>query len=288
MATFYCLSSNVWPRRFLLHWSVMFIICCYSAAPCHSASLLPLFPEEEEEETLVQDTLWMEPNYNQTPPSSLDTDTNEDYYIRGGSFIDALPWFFVFQSRTLCGGSLIWGDIALTAAHCVDDNGWPKAIRIGSSDYYNGGIVVNVDGGAIHEEWGWGRRPSDPDLAILKLRDYLPNQPTVRLNRNPLRPTPDHEAVFTMGFGLYDDTHTSRFLLGAAMPYLDDCSKQSQSFNQTRHLCADSRTIATCGGTQNAENSFGCYSLFLTISCSSLVSVFSHTLLLFSFVFHFP
>ena len=46
----------------------------------------------------------------------------KDQGIRGGNAIGALPWYAVFQSNTLCGASLIWGDILLTASHCVDDN----------------------------------------------------------------------------------------------------------------------------------------------------------------------
>lgn len=45
-----------------------------------------------------------------------------DQGIRGGTSQYALPWYGVFQDSTLCGGSLIWGDIFLTASHCVDDN----------------------------------------------------------------------------------------------------------------------------------------------------------------------
>ena len=45
-----------------------------------------------------------------------------DQGIRGGTSQSALSWYGVFQDSTLCGGSLIWGDILLTASHCVDDN----------------------------------------------------------------------------------------------------------------------------------------------------------------------
>ena len=45
-----------------------------------------------------------------------------DQGIRGGNSIPVLPWYAVFQDSTLCGASLIWGDILLTASHCVDDN----------------------------------------------------------------------------------------------------------------------------------------------------------------------
>lgn len=32
--------------------------------------------------------------------------------IRGGNAIAPLPWYAVFQTNTLCGASLIWGDVS--------------------------------------------------------------------------------------------------------------------------------------------------------------------------------
>lgn len=201
-----------------------------------------------------------EPSSGLVLGAEADTNDNglasfDDEAIRNGYVIAPLPWYAVFQSRTLCGASLIHGDILITAAHCVDDNGLPGKVRVGSTDYFTGGRVTNVIGGILHPAWSW-EKPSDPDLAILVLQDFLPNQ-VAELNSDPETPAASHPSVFAMGFGLTDDKHTSRTLLGAEIPYLDNCSYRSSTYDRPRHLCADSRRISTCGGDSGSPITLG-------------------------------
>lgn len=189
---------------------------------------------------------------NQGPPSY---DPEGDQGIRNGYTIAPLPWYAVFQSKTLCGASLIHGDILLTAAHCVDDNGFPAKVRVGSTDYYSGGKVTKVVDGVLYPGWTW-KKASDPDLAILVLEDFLSNDVAI-LNSDSTIPAADYPSVFAMGFGLVNDQHSSRTLLGASIPYLDNCSYRSYTYNHTRHLCANSRDIATCGGDSGSPVTLG-------------------------------
>lgn len=182
-----------------------------------------------------------------TSVSEIDLLQDGDFGIRGGYRIsNPLPWFVIFQGRTLCSGSLIHGDIILTAAHCVDDNGIPPSVRVGSTDYFSGGTVVGVSGGEIYPEWTMGK-PSDPDLAIVVLDQFLNNDIAI-LNFDSELPEPNHNTLFTMGHGLINDSQSSRTLQGADIPYIDDCSDVSRSYERFRHICTDSRNVATCGG----------------------------------------
>lgn len=181
-----------------------------------------------------------------------------DQGIRGGYGIAPLSYYAVFISNTLCGASLIHGDILLTAAHCVDDNGFPDQVRVGSNDYFAGGVESKVKAGVLYPEWTW-QKASDPDLAVLLLEDFLPNQ-VAELNTDPNVPTTEHYNLFAMGFGLVDSERSSRELLGAQIPYLEDCSARSDTYNRTRHICASSSQVATCGGDSGSPIMFGPYS----------------------------
>lgn len=106
--------------------------------------------------------------------------------------------------------------------------------------------MTEVLDGVLHPEWTW-KKPSDPDMAVLLLKDFLPNKLAV-LNLDASIPDASQDSYFAMGFGLINDSTSSRNLLGASVPYMDDCSPYSTTYNKTRHLCADAREIATCGG----------------------------------------
>jgi secreted trypsin-like serine protease len=145
----------------------------------------------------------------------------------------------------------------LTAAHCVDDNGLPPSVRVGPDGNNFGGTLVEVVDGVLHPGWSW-LAPDDPDLAVLKLKDFLPNQKVVRLNTKDLIPVADQPVLFAMGFGLINSLETSMTtLLGTELPYIDDCTDLSSTYNRARHLCADARVGATCGGDSGAPVTLG-------------------------------
>jgi Trypsin len=120
-----------------------------------------------------------------------------------------------------------------------------------------GGTVVDVVDGVLHPDWSW-MAAEDPDLAVLKLKDFLPNHKLVRLNTKDTIPLVDQPVVFAMGFGLINSMEASlTTLLGTELPYIDDCSYISSTYNRTRHLCADARIGATCGGDSGAPITLG-------------------------------
>lgn len=81
-----------------------------------------------------------------------DINSTDDGDIRGGTPINPLSWYGVFtQSRALCGAALIHGDIALTAAHCL--NSVPGGLRFNSNRRSSGGTVVSVVQAQKHPGW---------------------------------------------------------------------------------------------------------------------------------------
>jgi V8-like Glu-specific endopeptidase len=229
--------------------------------PIFNSLVIETQPETEVVESAIPPGFGFDDNSDQDDDPSSNAD-DEDQGIRNGNEIAPLHWYAVFQAGTLCGASLIHGDILLTAAHCVDDNGLPEQVRVGSNDYYSGGKVVNVIDGVLYPGWTW-KKSSDPDLAILVLAEYLPNQ-VAQINSDPSIPESDQPSLFSMGFGLINDYSSSRALMGASIPYLDNCSRLSYSYDRTRHLCASSKDIATCGGDSGSP---------VTLSSSSNLQV---------------
>ncbi|CAB9502589.1 Plasminogen (Fragment) [Seminavis robusta] len=232
--------------------SCLFLLLSFAFPSTHSQHVRRASTYNDESPPFVPGGFGSDPLDSNEPELNLD---EQDQGIRNGFDIPPLPWFAVFQGGTLCGGSLIHGDIVLTAAHCVDDNGLPPRVRVGAGDYYNGGIVTDVVDGVLHPSWSW-RRSSDPDLAVLKLSYFLPNQVAIVNDDNSI-PAATQPSVFAMGFGLVNDNAVSRTLKGGLIPYVDDCSRQSYTYNRTRHLCADSRQTATCGGDSGAPVTLG-------------------------------
>lgn len=100
--------------------------------------------------------------------------------ILGGFNTRAVPWFGVFDDSSdgfSCGLSLVHGDIAVTAAHCVEEDGrtdFPSHVRIGGGTR-SSGTRVRVTQGVIHPEWQ-GSLVKNPDVAIMKLESFLSNE----------------------------------------------------------------------------------------------------------------
>lgn len=138
-----------------------------------------------------------------------------DQYIKGGTPISALPYVGVFQGGLICGASLIWYDIALTAAHCVSSS-VPSSLRFNSTTRTSGGTVVSVRGRTIYP--GWTGAVSGPDLAVIYLNKMYTNLSVVTLNQDPNIPNINGQALFAMGFGETADTGVpSSNLLGTGM-----------------------------------------------------------------------
>jgi hypothetical protein len=84
--------------------------------------------------------------------TSAPLNSTDDGEIRGGTAISPLSWYGVFtQSSVVCGAALIHGDIALTAAHCLDSI--PGALRFNSDRRTSGGTEVSVVDARKHPFW---------------------------------------------------------------------------------------------------------------------------------------
>lgn len=105
-----------------------------------------------------------------------------DRHIVGGSPASApYPWAAALgdtgRTGSFCTGSLVAPSWVVTAAHCLDGAGDPATVtvRIGSPDRDRGGsaspavrLVVNP---------GYDRRTLHGDLALVRLRDSVPEEP---------------------------------------------------------------------------------------------------------------
>uniref|UniRef100_A0A1A9W2J4 Peptidase S1 domain-containing protein n=1 Tax=Glossina brevipalpis TaxID=37001 RepID=A0A1A9W2J4_9MUSC len=97
--------------------------------------------------------------------------------------IEARPYQVSIQRKGMgnhfCGGSIISEDIVVTAAHCIQGGQASNLqVRLGSTRYKEGGILVGVKAMKYHEQY-------DPDLlwydiAILKLDKPVKQSSTVR------------------------------------------------------------------------------------------------------------
>jgi hypothetical protein len=126
--------------------------------------------------------------------------------IRGGELINALPYYGIFLSGPeVCSASLIWNDIALTAAHCLD-SGLPSQIRFNSNDRTTGGVVANVLSATFHP--GFTGTVTSADIAIIKLGSSL-SLGRATLNQDAEIPSTNGESLFVMGHGIQADGQTT-------------------------------------------------------------------------------
>jgi trypsin len=133
--------------------------------------------------------------------------------------------FFVEWSRG-CGGTLIHGDLVLSAAHCYDPNSEQLSVFVGGVHSQHA-RERTIAAAFVHPQF-------DPatesyDFVILKLNREIRGsiQPVV-LNPGFMDPI-DGDPLTVIGFGVTDlaNEATSKNLLAAEVNYIDDCAAKS-------------------------------------------------------------
>lgn len=191
------------------------------------------------------------PPANHEPSRKLEAPLQENGVarIRGGFDVETpFSWLGVFNDTVLCGCVLVHNDIVLTTANCVDDVGFPNAVRVGSVQQHTGGTIARIKGGMIHPDWT-GDPTLGADLAIMHLDTFLTNTVAI-INSDPTVPMIDEEDLFMAGFGLVSDTQFPDKLQGVFLKNVENCfGRAAPVYNPVFHFCGDATPVAgTCPG----------------------------------------
>ncbi|XP_049815406.1 trypsin alpha-3-like [Schistocerca nitens] len=177
--------------------------------------------------------------------------------VIGGSNADIsnYPWqlAFLYSGSQICGASIISGNWALTAAHCVDGKSVSLMSVRGGSTYKNsGGTVLNVASGYMHKQYN--SATVDYDIAVLQVSGSLSgsNMRAVGLPNDNYDP-PGGLAVTATGWG---QTSTSggapNNLLKVDMSIIDRATCQNIFANvntvTARMVCAGQAGKSVCMG----------------------------------------
>lgn len=105
----------------------------------------------------------------------------DERIVGGNPASEPYPWAAALgdtgRSGSFCTGSLITSGWVLTAAHCVDGAGDPAAVtvRVGSPDRDRGGSASPAARLVVNPRYD--RRTQHGDLALVRLRDAVPEDP---------------------------------------------------------------------------------------------------------------
>ncbi|EAU76781.2 AGAP012504-PA, partial [Anopheles gambiae str. PEST] len=110
--------------------------------------------------------------YKQAVASGAFPSGGSPAYLREFAHIAAIGWTNEDQSvRWLCGGSLIWENFILTAAHCAADDKMPNIARIGGIDSLDNSRVVIIDKVTIHPKYNPTKQQHN--IAMIKLESAV-------------------------------------------------------------------------------------------------------------------
>lgn len=190
---------------------------------------------------------------------SIDIDVDGDNpstNIIGGIPADPgeYPSFVKSNGYYLCGATLIWEDIFLTAAHCDDgtfDQPNGKAL-IGATklDGSDARETIPIDRVVSHPDYTYDSDAIENDIMLVVLKSPSTSSLS-KGNADPMVPA-DDETVTVIGFGVTSEDGPLSFSLLEAKLHIvnfDVCNAANGGkLSEDQHLCAAADGKDTCGG----------------------------------------
>jgi trypsin len=136
--------------------------------------------------------------------------------IVGGDVVSygEFPYYIWTSGSKLCGGSIIWGDFLLTAAHCAQAFNTSKSVRNNNITRFSG-VVLSIDRLISHPQFDIDTMAND--IMLVKLKQYSSKLGYVTLNADPSIPN-EGASVTGMGYGSDGIVDTSKILMKVNMP----------------------------------------------------------------------
>jgi len=164
-------------------------------------------------------------------------------------------WFAYLENG--CGGSLVYDDMVLTAAHCSVAVG--DRVFMGHPDYTQANFVTTVKWVRNHDQYS-DERGKWYDFKMVQLTDPAPYNEgyvPILMNSDNAFP-PDATTLTALGHGWRDEqgtTGTSTILNQVDVPYIEHCDGPGTlyamggfNYNRTVHVCAGETGKDSCKG----------------------------------------
>jgi len=164
---------------------------------------------------------------------------------------------YYFTNEILCGATVIWSDIIITAAHCQGAfNSGALILDPNTNDYTR---LVPIDRQIRHPGWSISRQQLNHDVLVMRLETPLSTTDVAKpipINKNANYPS-NSQALKAYGFGLTENEVVSDYLREADVTYIsnDDCWGRGISFNNVLKsdevMCTDpyeNEKTTTCLG----------------------------------------
>jgi len=163
---------------------------------------------------------------------------------------------YFFTNEVLCGATLIWPDIAISAAHCQGAFNHGLQILDESTGDYTKLVPINQQ--VRHPGWSTNRQNLNYDILVMRLTTPLKSTDaakTIPINTNSNSPR-NNQQLKALGYGVTETGVVSDFLREADVTYIsnDECFGRGIKFNNVLKsqevMCTDpfgGRT-ATCLG----------------------------------------